>query len=196
MSETSFDEKGNKVTTHYDKKPRTEYEGTARGDSRKKGESRVDQNRRLREEAREVSSTRPDSRQSIKKEKVRKEKVEDEIAGNARKVRYKQEMEEEAEEETPKPRKQKSQPSINQRVGSRIAPALGGMGGAPAWLNRGGGTPAFMRMGNAPLPAAYGMGMNKPPGWLFGGMSGNTSPTKKGKRQQESSNGLPSWFRY
>ena len=87
MSETSFDERGNRITTNYEKKPRTEYEGTARGDSRKKGESRVEQNRRLREESRTIASSRPDSHASIEKETKRKKEAHAKIDENIEKVK-------------------------------------------------------------------------------------------------------------
>ena len=56
-----------KVTTYYEKKSRSNYEGTAKGDDRREGEGRVEQNRRKREEAKTRASSRPDSYESLAK---------------------------------------------------------------------------------------------------------------------------------
>jgi hypothetical protein len=91
-------------------------------------------------------------------------------------------------------KKKKKEPLANQ-IGSRIPAALGGMGGAPSWLNRGTGMPAAMRMGSS-MPPGLRMRSGSPPPWLFGASPVNPKKTAKKKPAALQNNGLPPWFRY
>ena len=186
MSETYHTGTGQKVTTHYAKEERTAYEGNAKGDSRKEGESRVEQNRRLREESRAVVSSRPDARENVEKETKRKKAAHEKIDTEVERVRGRQvveELEETAVKKKKAPKQQRSEP-ISNHIGNRIPAALGGMGGAPSWINRGMGTPPALMMRSG-----------SPPPWLFG--KAPAAKATKGKRAPPTKNtGLPPWFRY
>ena len=114
MTEETTYEGTQKVTTNYERKPKTTYEGTARGDDRREGESRVEQNRRKRDEAKSLGSSitasRPDSRESLKKEKKRKYEVEENITSEADKVRSRQVIEDLRESSAKKKQAQKQSP--------------------------------------------------------------------------------------
>ncbi len=194
--ETTF-EGTQKVTTSYERKPRTTYEGTARGDDRREGESRVEQNKRKRDEARSLGSSitasRPDSRESLKNEKKRKYESEENITSEAEKVRSRQVIEDLRESSAKKKQSQKQaprEPNIFQNMGAGVGHYVDSRRGPPVWMGVGSGTPAFLRMS----------GPSRLPGWVTGG-SPPTAPAahKTSKRRSQPAsrgNGLPEWFRY
>ena len=204
-----------KITTHYEKKPRTEYEGTARGDDRKAGESRVEQNQRKRAESKSRVSSRPDSWDSQKKEKARKTSVNDDIERKRQKIEDKQFVDEFAaktkKEEAAERKKEAKAERLERRTeqldyedarfaraqrrkqpsGTNPFAALVG-GQMPSWMGGGGGLPPSMKWGNSPVPPALRMGgSGKPPAWMMG----FPGAAQSGKRKS-SGNGLPPWFRY
>ena len=198
MTEETTYEGTQKVTTNYERQPKTTYEGTARGDDRREGESRVEQNRRKRDEARSLGSSltasRPDSRESLKKEKKRKYEAEENIASEADKVRSRQVIEDLRESSAKKKQAQKQtprEPTIFQNIGSGVGHYVDARRGPPVWMGVGSGTPAFLRMS----------GPTRLPGWVMGGSNISSLPTSRRsskKRSQTASRGtgLPEWFRY
>lgn len=206
-----------KIITHYEKKPRPEYGGTARGDDRKTGESRVEQNRRKREEAKMVSSERPDSRESIRKEKTRKEGAERDIRSKRdavadaqsatewnEKVSKKEAAQRKKEEKEERISRRKEQLDFEDeryrrqqtRSGNSSSPfATIAGGGMPSWMNMGGGLPGAMRAGPGRLPPAY-TATALPPAFLFGGTSSKGTSWKGKRAASPPGTGLPSWFRY
>lgn len=187
MKEESI-EGDQKVTTYYEKKPRSYYEGTAKGDDRREGESRVEQNKRKREEARTRASSRPDSYESLAKEKKRKTGAEETIRSEAERVRSRQVIEELRESSAKKKQARAipREPSLHQNIGSGVKQYVDARRGPPTWMGVGSGTPAFLRM----------QGPSRLPDWVMGAPS-TALPIKRGKRSPPArNNGLPEWFRY
>lgn len=179
-----------KVTTYYEKKSRSNYEGTAKGDDRREGESRVEQNRRKREEAKTRASSRPDSYESLAKEKKRKTGAEETIKSEAERVRSRQVIEELRESSAKKKqvKAQPREPSLYQNIGSGVKHYVDARRGPPVWMGIGSGTPAFLRI----------QGPSRLPDWAMGAPNPALPASRKKGRcsPPDRNNGLPEWFRY
>lgn len=188
MTKEEMEENGQKVTTYYVKEPKE-----SKRDDRREGESRVEQNRRKREEARVVISERPDSRESLTKESKRKEKSEATIKENVEKVKDKQ-----FEEEYLTPKKVEASRKASP---TKQAPEKRYVGNAGRYISQNMGAPVWMGMHSRP-PVFMNMGPSRLPPWVMGGSSPMASPvasSKRSKRRQTSStptSWLPPWFRY
>jgi hypothetical protein len=194
MSETKVNSAGQKVTTYYAPEEKTNYYGDAKGDSRKPGESRVEQNRRLRDEDRAKVSSRSDSRENLAKEKTRKVKAEETIRRGAERVKDRQDTVEFAEIAVAKPAQKKSAAKDQSLPPAyRGMPAIMGAGGnfngMPAWLQQPAAPAAASggkRAKKNPAPKMMQMG-TRLPDWYFSAPPGNQSRKKKGW-------GLPDWY--
>lgn len=191
MSETTHTGSGQKITTYYARKEKRDAALT--GDTRKPGESRVEQNRRLRDESRAMVSDRPDSRENVEKESKRRKAAHQKIDEEAAIVRgrqYDEEMEErEVVRKSKKQQRQQPRETLPQHIGNRIPAAIGGMRGVPIWLNQGPArTPPWMRAGPGNLPP-----------WFLGGSNPLVPRTQKSRgraRSPQANGGLPPWFQY
>ena len=186
MSETHYTKSGQKITTYYTPTEKRDADGALTEDTRKPGESRVEQNRRLREESRAAVSSRPDSRENLEKEAKRKKAAHEKIDSDVERVRSRQvieELEESAAKRKKTSKKQQRREPISNQIGSRIPAALGG-GTPPTWLRGGSGKmPAWMMGGSGQLPP-----------WVMGVHTQAVKSTKK--KPAAMGTGLPPWFRY
>lgn len=200
MSETYTTKSGQKVTTNYEPQERTYYEGSAKGDSRKEGESRVEQNRRIREESRTKVSSRPDSRENLKKEKKRKGEVEQKIVAGRDRVIDRQNAEEEAESKKKKAgaTKQHREPGPIDNLGRNVSGYVSRNNGMPTWLLPQGGKKG--KGNNMPQWIAGGYGSGKIPAWVMGGPAPwDPAPAKtsrKVKKVPVPKSTRPAWIRW
>ena len=201
MSETYTTKSGQTITTNYEPQERTNYEGTAKGDSRKQGESRVEQNRRLRDESRAKVSSRSDSRENLTKEKKRKGDVERKIIAGRDSVIDRQNAEEEKESKQKKKvksTKQHREPGPIDNLGRNVSGYISRNNGQPSWLFPQGGKKG--KGNNMPQWIAGGYGGGKMPSWVLGGPAPWEEPKKatprKARRVPAPKSTRPAWIRW
>jgi hypothetical protein len=191
---------GQRITTNYEPQERTNYEGTAKGDSRREGESRVEQNRRLRDESRNRVSSRPDSHENLKKEKKRKAEVEDKLIAGREKVRDRQVTEEFRESDRKKKEKAATAASNPKpsgpidNIGRSVSRYVGQNNGMPVWMNPPGknGMPIWMTGG----------GGGKMPAWVMGGpapwepKAAKRAPPRRHRNPPQPKSTRPAWIKW